>query len=68
MNEVMSMKELYISPEANIIAFAPMERLANNTSLFGGRSLTGNGSAGDAVTPDEGDTPVYGGNSGSIFD
>lgn len=24
------MKELYISPEANIIAFAPMERLANS--------------------------------------
>lgn len=24
------MKELYISPEANIIAFAPIERLANS--------------------------------------
>lgn len=28
------MKELYISPELNLICFAPVERLANNEDLL----------------------------------
>lgn len=28
------MKELYISPELNVICFAPVERLANNEDLL----------------------------------
>ena len=29
------MKELYISPELKVTCFAPVERLANNTIIFG---------------------------------
>ena len=32
--EDLTMKELYISPELNVICFAPVERLANSDDLL----------------------------------
>lgn len=38
-NEVNQMKELYIAPEAEIIRFAPFEKLAANDDWVNGISL-----------------------------
>ena len=51
------MKELYISPELNVLCFAPVERLAN-TDPYGIQLAAdlGNGGLGNEASPgDDGD-------------
>ena len=60
------MKELYISPEANIIAFAPTERLANNSWA---KSVVDNAAGiNPGVISDHNDVPVGGDVDTNIFD
>lgn len=50
------MKELYISPELNVICFAPVERLANTDDLLDvSTAITTYGAKESSVDVDDGD-------------
>ena len=52
------MKQQYISPEAEVVCFAPIEHLAGVIEFDSLLDLTTGGNKVDTVTPSGGDVPV----------